>query len=125
MDYRQKMNEYRSHRNKYFPLIDALLHVESKTSASDLPLEIAGAGRIALLLELIDIGYVNPDSFIIKKNRGDIKGLFYRGGDILTREGIKIYRTHLHEKRGMYIKGLAFFSLLFLGMVVFYIVYTK
>ena len=117
------MNEYMSHRQKYFPLIDSLLYVESKTPASELPLEMTGVDRIALLLELIDIGYINPDSFIIKKNRGDIKGLFYRGGGILTSEGIKIYRTHLHERRGLYIKGLVLLSLLFLGMVVFFMIF--
>lgn len=125
MDYKAKMNEYRDHREKYFPLIETLLYVESKTPPAELPLEMTNAGQMALLLELIDIGYINPDSFIIKKSRGDIKGLFYRGGEILTNEGIKIYRRYLHERRGMYIKGLVLISLLFLGMVVFYMIYNK
>jgi hypothetical protein len=123
MDYRHKLSEYKSHRLEYFPLIDILLHVESRTPASELPLEMTDAGRIALLLELIDIGYINPDSFIIKKNRGDIRGVFYRGGEILTAEGIKIYRAHLHERRGMYIRGFALLLLVFLIMVVFYMIF--
>lgn len=125
MGYKAKMNEYRVHREKFFPLIETLMYVESKIPVSELPLEMTDTSQMALVLELIDIGYINPDSFIVKKNRGDIKGLFYRGGSILTSEGINIYRVYLHERRGMYIKGFVLLSLLFLVMAVFYMSYRK
>ncbi|HNX24740.1 MAG TPA: hypothetical protein PKG60_11890 [Spirochaetota bacterium] len=120
--YKSKMNELKENRAKYFPLIEMLLYVERKTSRKDLPIEMTDLSQIAIVMELIDLGYINKDAFIIKKQRRDITGVFYKGGYPLTNTGIKVYRQHLHERRGKFIRGLMLIALAALGMFVFYMI---
>lgn len=120
MKYKAKISELKANREKYFPLMEALLYVESKTDTKDLPIKMTDSPQIALLMELIDIGYVDKDSFVIDRNRSDITGVFYRGGYPLTGSGIEVYRRHLHERRGKFIRGIMLAVLALLGMIVFY-----
>ena len=122
MSYKSEMNKLKENREKYFPLMEMLLYVESKTEKRDLPIEMTDISQIATLMELIDIGYVNKEAFIIKKHRKDITGVFYKGGYPLTGGGIKVYRQHLHEKRGKFIRGLALAAFVILGMIVFFMI---
>lgn len=122
MSYKSMMNEMKENREKYFPLIETLLYVEKKTERKDLPIEMTDVSQIALVMELIDLGYLNRDAFIIKKSRKDITGLFYKGGYPLTNAGVKVYRQHLHDRRGKFIRGLMLIGLVVLGMFVFYMI---
>ncbi len=122
MSYKSQMNKLKENREKYFPLMETLLYVESKTDKKDLPIEMVDISQMAIVMELIDIGYVNKEAFIIKKHRKDISGVFYRGGYPLTDAGIKVYRLHLHEKRGKFIRGLALAVFVILGMLLFFMI---
>jgi hypothetical protein len=122
MSYKSQMNELKKNREKYFPLMEMLLYAESSYERSDPPMKIADINHIATILELIDIGYLSKDSFIIEKHRGDINGLFYNGNYPLTDSGVKVYRQNLHEKRGKLVRTLMFVVLLFLAMVVFFMI---
>ena len=97
-----------------------LLYVESRTGKKDLPIEMTGASQIALVMELMDIGYLNKDSFIINRNRRDITGLFYRGGNPLTQPGIDVYRQYLHERRGKFIRGIMLAALMLIIVILFF-----
>ena len=99
IDYKAEIKKMKENRKKYFPLIEMLLYVERTTEKDNLPLEMTDVSQIATVLELIDIGYIDKNSFIIKRDRRDITGLFYRGGYPLTEAGIKAYRHFLHERR--------------------------
>lgn len=118
--YKLKLNEMKANREKYFPVIETILYVESRTEKRDLPIEMTDVSQIAIVMELIDLGYLNKEAFIIKKHRRDITGLFYNGGYPLTNSGIKVYRQHLHDKRGKFIRGLMLIVLAVLGLLVFY-----
>ena len=122
MSYKSKMNELKENREKYFPLMEMLLYAESSYEKSAPPVKIADINHIATIMELIDIGYLNKDSFIIEKHRGDINGLFYSGGYPLTDSGIKVYRQHLHDKRGKLVRTLMLVVLLFFAAVVFFMI---
>ena len=106
MNYKSELKKMKENRKKYFPLIEVLLYVERNTKKDDLPLEMTDISQIALVMELIDIGYINKNSFIIKKDRSDIKGLFYNGGYPLTDAGINVYRQHLHERKTKFKFGI-------------------
>ena len=120
MSYKSKIKEIKSNREKYFPLIEMLLYVEKKTDKSELPIEMTDISQIALVMELIDIGYIDKESFIIKRNRRDITGLFYKGGYPLTAEGVKVYRQYLDERKKKYIRGVILIFLMLMAMFIFY-----
>ncbi len=117
---RLKMKELKINREKYFPVIELLLYVESRTDRDDLPIEMTDVSQMAVVMELIDIGYLDKDSFIIQKNRGNVSGLFYRGGHPLTSAGAEVYREHLHQRRGRFVRGLMLLALVILGLIVLY-----
>ncbi len=125
MDYKSKINEMKNNREKYFPLIETLLYVEKKTDKSELPIEMTDPGQMALLMELIDLGYVDKNAFIINKNRRDITGLFYRGGYPLTSEGIKVYRQFLGERKKKFLRGLMLVTLVLGAMLIFFIIFNR
>jgi hypothetical protein len=122
MSPKAKMKELKENREKYFPLIEMLLYIENKTEKKDLPIQMTDISQMALVMELIDIGYVDKNSFIIKKNRGDVTGLFYKGGYPLTEAGVRVYRQHLHDRRGKFIRGVMLIVLVMLAMFVFYMI---
>lgn len=125
MDYKSKIKELKANREKYFPLIEMLLYVESRTDKNDLPMEMTDVSQIALVIELIDLGYLDDDCFIVNKHRMDITGLFYKGGYPLTEEGVKVYRQYLHDKRGKFIRGLMLVAIMLLVLLVFYMTAVK
>ena len=123
MDYKSEINKMKGNRKKYFPLIELLLYVERKTNEEELPIEMTDVNHIALVLELIDIGYLDKNSFIINKNRRDIKGLFYKGGYPLTDAGIKVYRQYLHERKKSFKLGILLLILMLIVMAVIYFIF--
>ncbi len=123
MKYKAQMHDLKKNREQYFPLMEVLLYAENRIDKNDPPVEIRDISQIALIMELIDIGYLDKDTFIINKNRRDITGMFYKGDYPLTEAGAKVYRQHLHERRIRYIQGFMLLVLVLLGMVVFYIMF--
>ena len=121
MDYKSEIKKMKENREKYFPLIEILLYVERKTNKEDLPIEMTDVNHIALVMELIDIGYVDRNSFIIKRNRRDITGLFYKGGFPLTEHGIKIYRQYLQERKTSFKLGIIVLILMLIAMAILYL----
>ncbi len=61
------------------------------------PVQIEAASEIAIVLELIDVGYLEPGSFIINKAFSEIKSLWYRGGDPFTETGSAMFHQSLRE----------------------------
>ena len=122
MDYKSEIKKMEVNREKYFQLIEILLYVERKTNKEDLPIEMTDVNRIALVMELIDIGYIDKNSFIIEINRRDITGLFYKGGFPLTDAGIKVYRQHLHERKAKFKSGILLLILMLIVMSIIFFV---
>ena len=123
MDYKSEMKKMIENRKKYFPLIELLLYVERNTNKDELPIEMTDVNHIALVLELISIGYIDKNSFIVKRNRTDITGLFYKGGFPLTDAGIKVYRQYLHDRKKSFKLGILLLVLMLGVMAVIYFIF--
>jgi hypothetical protein len=121
MNYKSEIKKMNENRKKYFPLMEILLYVERNTKKEDLPIEMTDVSQIALVLELIDIGYVDKNSFIIKRDRRDIKGLFFSGGYPLTDAGIKVYRQNLHERKTKFKLGIILVIFVLIAMSIIYL----
>ena len=121
MNYKSEIKKMKENREKYFPLMEILLYVERNTKQEDLPIEMTDVNQIALVIELIDIGYINKNSFIIKRDRRDITGLFYTGGYPLTDAGINVYRQHLHERKTKFKLGMLLVIIVLIVMSILYI----
>ena len=114
MDYRYNMKRMMKRRMEYFPVFEMLIAIHRRKIEHEFPLRIESPEDIALILELVDIGYLDTDSFIVRKNRGDIVALFYNGEYPLTEDGAAVYRHHLLSKRGLYVKFLIVLSFIIL-----------
>lgn len=122
LDYRNEMKKMMKRREQYFPLFTLLLELYNKRSEFDFPLKIEDASRIALIIELIDIGYLDTDAFTVKKTRGNIDALYYNGSYPLTEKGVEMERSRLHTIRGRYIKIAILLCFILLAAVVYFIV---
>lgn len=92
MDYKKEMKMLAKGRERYFPVIDALL--DMKTADGSHPLSIDDPEMMRTVLELIDIAYFDPDAFIINKRFGEVRGLYFKGGPVLTDIGWAQYKIH-------------------------------
>jgi hypothetical protein len=104
MDYKKEMKMLEQGRERYFPVIDALL--DMKTADGSHPLSIDDPDMMRTVLELIDIGYFDPDAFIINKRFGEVRGLYFKGGPVLTGSGWKQYKIHNAQQRRTQVRRL-------------------
>ncbi len=104
MDYKKEMKMLEKGRERYFPVIDALL--DMKTSDGSHPLPIDDPDMMRIVLELIDIEYFDPDAFIINKRFGEVRGLYFKGGPVLTADGWKQYKIHHGQQRRKQVRRL-------------------
>ncbi|HOP63425.1 MAG TPA: hypothetical protein PK358_10705 [Spirochaetota bacterium] len=116
------MKKMLKRREEYFPLFDLLLEIYGRRAEYEFPMRINDSARIALILELIDIGYLDFESFIVKKTRGEINALYYTGGYPLSKQGLIVHRSHLHALRGRYIKIAAALSFLSIAALLYYMI---
>ena len=123
MNYKAEMKKMKENREKYFPLMEVLLYVERNAKKEDLPIQMTDVSQIALIMELIDIGYIDKKSFIIERSRRDIEGLYYNGGYPLTDAGINVYRQHLHERKTKFKFGilLVILALIIMSFILYFI----
>lgn len=123
MDYKNEIKKMMKRREEYFPAFEYLLGLYRRRGEYDFPLRIEDAPFIALVIELMDIGYLDKDSFIVKKTRGNIDALYYNGGYPLTEKGMLMERAHLHLVRGRYIKLVVLLSLVFLASIIYLMIF--
>jgi len=96
MDYKKEMKRLEKGREKYFPVMDALMDMKLP---GDGPSQITDPEMMRVVLELLDIGYLDPDAFVVNKKFSEIRGLFFRGGNPITAEGWKEYKRNYITKR--------------------------
>jgi len=82
MDYKKEMKKLMKRREAYYPAFEYLLDIYNRRGEFRFPVSIDSAEQVALVLELIDIGYLDKDAFIIKKTRNNVDALYYNGGRI-------------------------------------------
>lgn len=87
MDYKKELNKMQKHRRGYYPAVTRLMDLYHSTAASDLPVELINDRDALMILELIDVGYLDEDVLVIRRRFDDIAGLLYTGGYPLTESG--------------------------------------
>lgn len=122
MDYKKEMKMLEHGRERYFPVIDALL--DMKTADGSHPLSIDDPEMMRTVLELIDIEYFDPDAFIINKRFGEVRGLYFKGGPVLTENGWMQYKIHHNAQRKKQLRRLfIMFSVIIFATAVIMLIY--
>ncbi|HOO72699.1 MAG TPA: hypothetical protein PK926_13135 [Spirochaetota bacterium] len=104
MDYNKEIKKMKKRRQEYFPVFEMLLKMYHAGEKRHVPVSIEGAPLIALILELIDIGYLDSEAFIVRKNRGDIDALYYNGEYPITESGLAAIRVRNMELKRRHIR---------------------
>lgn len=123
MDYKKEMKKLMKRREAYYPAFEYLLDIYNRRGEFDFPVRIDDAARIALVIELIDIGYLDKNAFTQKKTRNNIDALYFNGGYPLTEQGMLLERAHLHIRRGRYIKLVLFLTLAGLSLFIYFMIF--
>ncbi len=95
MNYRNELKKYEKHRKKYHPVLSMLIDLHDTAGPEDFPIPIADQNDMLIVLELIDIGYCDPEAFSIKKKFGGISAVLFNRKFPLTENGLVFY----HEER--------------------------
>ena len=91
VDYRKEMRKLRKNRKRYRPALARLMRMRQNRSGAVFPVRIEDTGEMLLVLELVDVGYVDPESLIVRKRFGDIASVHYTGAFPLTEAGMRLY----------------------------------
>ncbi|HPA71271.1 MAG TPA: hypothetical protein PKY31_03320 [Spirochaetota bacterium] len=87
MDYRKEIALLIKRRRQYYPVMKRLHSIHRESPVRKQPREIhAGEGMLTALV-LLDIGYLDPEAFVVKKAFGDIRNFYYMGGYPFTEKG--------------------------------------
>ena len=86
-----------------------LLDLHDTAGRADVPIAITGQNDMLITLELIDIGYLDPEAFIVKKKSGDIAGVAHNGKFPFTEEGTAFYRAERPSGISDFFKALFYF----------------
>lgn len=87
MNYKKELNKLRKHRKQYRPVMAILLNLHDQSNSSDFPVELIDKKEILIILELLDIGYLDENALIVKRRFGDVTGLSYAGEYPFTESG--------------------------------------
>ncbi|MCP4138468.1 MAG: hypothetical protein GY754_46350 [bacterium] len=115
MNLKKELRKMKKHRKKYFPVVIRLLELHSGLPPEDLPLEIDNFNEMVIILELLDIGYLDEEVVIAQKQFGNITGLFYAGGNPLTEQGRAYFNEAKKEQKKKNII-IFIFAVLILGL---------
>ncbi len=96
MDYKKEIRALQKHRRNYYPALSRLMDLHHHGGPGDLPKELINDVEALILLELIDIGYLDENALIIRRRFDDIVGLVYNGDYPLTESGEKFFDSERH-----------------------------
>ncbi len=98
MDYTRELNKMKKHHRLYHPAMARMMELYREMKHTDPSAEISDFDEMIIILELIDIGYLDEDAFIVTRRFNDITGLMYNGRYPFTEAGENIFRTEGHVK---------------------------
>jgi len=90
--YRREMKRLREHRRRYYPAMEMLMGLYSSASGEQAPVDITDTAELPVILELLDIGYIDADALIIQKRFGTIERCLYTVKYPLTGKGQYLYK---------------------------------
>jgi|GEM_PF-778837 len=120
-DYRKKLKEMSLHRQKYVGVIESVMRIYSEMKGKKQTRNLIDEPWIALLLELIDLGYLDFEVFTIEKDFGSVVAVYYNGAAPLTEEGRAFLHDMTVDHGSKRIKITV--ALIILAVIVLYIVY--
>ncbi len=97
-DYRKKLREMAAHRLRYREALEKILALHNEMKGTKKVRNIIDEPLLPLLLELIDLAYLNSDAFTVEKTFGSIDAVYYNGMFPLTEEGRALF-SELEEAR--------------------------
>lgn len=93
MDYKHELKKMKKHRRLYHPAMKRMLALHRKMRDSSRNADISDFDEMIIVLELITVGYLDEDAFIISRRFGDITGLAYKGMYPFTEAGERMFRS--------------------------------
>ena len=114
MDYRREMRDLIAHRRTYYPVLAHLLALKGNTPPDRLPLDLLADRDLVTILELLDIGYLDPEVFVVKNPFGEIRGFYYLGGHPFASKGMAFFAEEGRRRRMLRAAALAAGALVFL-----------
>lgn len=96
MNYKRELQKIERHRTRYYPAMKFIMDL--RAGGADLPVDITDSGETFILLELLDIGYIDPDALVVQRGISSITHVYYTGRYPLTPAGEAML---MHRRRGM------------------------
>lgn len=95
--YKDEMKKMKKHRKLYRPMLIRFFNLYKEIKDSGGPLEITGGDEMMLIVELIDLGYLDMDAVQIMKKGYTILKVVYFGKYPLTSSGEKLIEDGAHS----------------------------
>lgn len=88
MNYKKELKKMIDHRKKYIPVLKRMMDIyEEKIQENR---NITDDPDLLLILELIDLEYLDVNAFLIDKRFGNIENIYYKGRFPFTDFGYKL-----------------------------------
>lgn len=100
MDYKKELDKIRKHRKSYFPAVSMLMDLHDDAGRHDAAIELINDRRALVILELIDIGYLDENALIVRRRFDDIVSIVYNGRYPLTDAGERFYSREKRTLKG-------------------------
>jgi hypothetical protein len=90
MNYKDELRKMKKHRDKYFPVMKNLLMLHDEIKENPGQYEFTDFNEMIIILELLDLGYLNKETFIVVKFLDDVTRILYNGRYPLTAAGFAV-----------------------------------
>ncbi len=84
---RKEIEKMKSHRAVYFPVMENLIRLHRDLPKKAFPVKFSEMDEMVTILELLDIGYLDKNSFNVSESFGNVDSLSFTGAYPLTRAG--------------------------------------
>lgn len=98
MDYKKELKKIGRGRKRYRPVMSMLARMHEGWKPSDPPVELIDREDVLVILELIDVGYLDTDALIVRTRFENVVSLKYAGGYPFTEGG----ETFMRESRNLF-----------------------
>jgi hypothetical protein len=113
---RKEIEKMKSHRAAYFPAMENLLQLHRDLPRNAFPIKFSEMDEMVTILELLDIGYLEKNSFNISESFGNVNSLSFTGSYPLSSAGEAALKQmkDLEKKKRLYIIILSVTGILLL-----------
>jgi len=87
---KKEIKKMKEHRKLYKPALEKFLKLFRDSQALDEPMEITGPDELKLVVELLDLGYLEKRAFTMLEDGNSFVKILYHGSYPLTFDGESI-----------------------------------